>query len=115
MADACKALQISRYQLKQLLDAGVVSVIQRPGPLNRDWLINKAGCQQWVNKLCSYANPEKPAGHTLTMAAITRQGFSIVQLVAAMQTGKVTFTIKNTVDYPYSLKQCANFQLRSPA
>ena len=115
MADTCKALQISRYQLKRLLDAGIIPVIQKPGPLNRNWLIDKAGCQQWVNKLCSYASPEKPSGHTLTMAAITRQGFSIVQLVAAMQMGQVTFTIKAIANYPYSLKQCVNFQLTSPA
>lgn len=48
MAEACEALEITRYQLKQLLDAGVIPALQRPDSLNRDWVVDKSGCQALI-------------------------------------------------------------------
>ena len=41
MAQACRELQLSRHQLKQLPEAGVFTAIQKPDKSNRDWVIDK--------------------------------------------------------------------------
>ena len=51
MAQACAALELTRYQLKQLLDAAVIPVKQKPDSLNRDWLVDRLACLSLIGKL----------------------------------------------------------------
>lgn len=112
MAEACKALQLTRYQLKQLLDAGVFRTLQKPDSLNRDWVIDKAQCQELVESLQQKARRSHPPSGTVSMAGIQRQGYSIVQLVLAMQAGKVEYGVTHDRGHRNSLKQFIDFTIK---
>lgn len=110
MAEACKALQVTRYQLKQLLDAGTISFIQKPDQLNRDWIVDKARCRTLVEQLFKSARSGKMPNNVMSMAGIQRQGYSIVRLISSMQTGKMKYGVCVDVEYPDSLKQFIEFK-----
>jgi hypothetical protein len=111
MDDACEALQLTRYQLKQLLDAGILHTFQRPDAFNRDWIIDKAQCQELIVSLCQKARKSNPPSGSLSIRSIQRRGYSIVQLVLAMQAGQVEFGKSHIVGYPLSCKQFTDFFL----
>jgi hypothetical protein len=111
MAEACEALQITRYQLKQLLDAGVIPVIQKPSSLNRDWVIDKAQCRALIEDLRKKARKTRPPPGAVSMAGIQRQGYSIVQLVEAMQTGELEYGLGSNSKQPESFKQFKDFKI----
>lgn len=112
MTEACKALSVSRYQLKQLLDAGVLPALQRPDYLNRDWVVDKLGCLSLISSLRSNARKaEKPSG-SLSIEGIQRQGYSIVQLIVAMQTGEIGYGVEENMGGPASLKQFTYFKIK---
>ena len=109
MSEACKALQLTRYQLKQLLDAGLFQALQKPDSLNRDWIIDKAHSQKVIKGLRIKAREQPPPGEALTMTALYRLGYSIVQLVLAMQAGKLCYCTTNDENHPHSFKQFVAF------
>jgi hypothetical protein len=111
MAYACVELQITRYQLKQLLDANIINVLQRPDQLNRDWIIDKGQCKELVDSLIDQASKNDGVISPLSMAGIQKRGFSIVQLVLGMQKGKLGFSFEVNQRYPYSIKQFVAFTI----
>ncbi len=112
MAEACEALQLKRYQFKQLLDAGVIPVLQRPDNLNRDWIIDKAQCRNLLKNLRRKARKTQSPEGTVSMAGIQRQGFSIIQLISAMQTGKLEYGVCADKIHPDSFKQFVAFKIK---
>lgn len=110
MKEACEALEITRYQLKQLLDAGVVPALQKPDDINRDWIINKAQCLSMVSELRSKARNFESFSNTVSMAGIQRQGYSIVRLILAMQSGELEFFASQNDGVCASLKQFTAFK-----
>lgn len=109
MAEACEALQLTRYQLKQLLDAEIISVFQKPNSLNRDWVIDKTQCLSLIESLCKRARKHSLSSGTVSMAGIQRQGYSIVQLVSAMKSGELEYGMVVDKEHPNSFKQFCEF------
>lgn len=105
MAETCDVLEVTRYQLKQLLDAGVIPVLQKPDSLNRDWIVDKQGCLALISVLRGNARKSEPPQGAKSLAGIQRQGYSIVQLVLAMQSGELQYSSVSEVDGASSLKQ----------
>ena len=115
MAEACEALEVTRYQLKQLLDAGAIRAIQKPDSLNRDWVVDKLGCLDLISVLRSNARKSEPPSGALSMAGVQRQGYSIVQLVMAMQSGELQYSVAADVDSTASLSQFFGFKINNMA
>jgi hypothetical protein len=115
MVEACKALEVTRYQLKQLLDAGAIPAIQKPDSLNRDWVVDKLGCLDLISVLRSNARKSEPPSGALSMAGVQRQGYSIVQLVMAMQSGELQYSVAADVDSTASLSQFFGFKINNMA
>lgn len=115
MAEACEALEVTRYQLKQLLDAGAIPAIQKPDSLNRDWVVDKLGCLDLISVLRSNARKSEPPSGALSMAGVQRQGYSIVQLVMAMQSGELQYSVAADVDSTASLSQFFGFKINNMA
>ena len=109
MDEACEALQLTRYQLKQLLDAGILHTLQRPDTFNRDWIVDKVQCQELIASLCQKARKNIPASGVLSMTSMQRRGYSIIRLVLAMQVGEIEFGYSHDVDHPLSCKQFTDF------
>lgn len=112
MDEACKALQLTRFQLKQLLDANILHTLQRPSTLNRDWIIDKVQCQQLIASLCQKARKSPPPSGTLSMISMQRRGYSIARLVLAIQAGQIEFGQLYVVDRPLSFKQFTDFAFK---
>lgn len=111
MDEACDALQLTRYQLKQLLDVGILHTLQRPDTLNRDWIIDKVQCQGLIASLCQKARKSTPPSGALSMTSMQRRGYSIVRLVLAMQAGQIEFGQSHIIDHILSFKQFTDFAL----
>ncbi|WP_028875590.1 TniQ family protein [Teredinibacter turnerae] len=111
MAEACQALEITRYQLKQLLDAGLIPVLQKPDSLNRDWVVDKQGCLALISVLRSNARKSAPPPGAKSLAGIQRQGYSIVQLVLAMQNGELQYGVAAEFNGTSSFKQFLGFTI----
>ncbi len=112
MDEACEALQLTRYQLKQLLDAGILHTLQRPDMFNRDWIIDKLQCQKLIASLGQKARKSTPASGALLMTSMQRRGYSIARLVLAMQAGQIEFGRSYDVDLPLSFKQFTDFAFK---
>ncbi|RSN82361.1 hypothetical protein EA770_09735 [Acinetobacter baumannii] len=112
MDEACETLQLTRYQLKQLLDAGILHTLQRPDTFNRDWIIDKVQCQELIASLCHKARKSTPPLGSLSMRSMQRRGYSIVRLVLAMQVGEIEFGYSRDVDHPLSCKQFTDFAFK---
>lgn len=110
MSEACLELEITRHQLKQLLDGGILNAIQKPDQLNRDWVVDKAQCEKFILDLSRMARIGKTK-KTISRAGIQHQGFSIVELVSAMKNGSVTFEFSVNAAHPLSFSQFFNFEI----
>ncbi|MEY8200179.1 MAG: TniQ family protein [Colwellia sp.] len=115
MDEACEALQVTRYQLKQLLEAEISLVIQKPDKLNRGWLINRAQCEALVASLRQKVRKGSSPDNTVSMAGVQRQGFTIVRLISAMQSGQVEYGVCAETEHPDSLKQFIEFKIHKSA
>ncbi|XZW94926.1 TniQ family protein [Acinetobacter baumannii] len=112
MDEACEGLQLTRFQLKQLLDANILHTLQRPSTLNRNWIIDKVQCQQLIESLCHKARKSTSPVGSLSMRSMQCRGYSIVRLVLAMQAGRIEFGQSHIVDHPLSCKQFIDFTFR---
>lgn len=111
MDEACDALQLTRYQLKKLLDTGILHTLQRPDMLNRGWIIDKVQCQELIASLCHKARKSTPPSGALSMTSMQRRGYSIVRLVLAMQAGQIEFGRSYDIDQPLSFRLFTDFAL----
>lgn len=109
MDEACKALQITRYQFKQLIEMGILHVLQRPNALNRDWLIDKAQCQELIASLSQKARKNSPPLGAFSMTSMQRKGYSIVRLILGMQGEQIEFGQSYDTNFPLSFKQFKDF------
>jgi len=109
--EACEALEITPYQLKKLLDSGIIVTIQKPDKLNRDWIIDKAHCVALVAGLRKGSRKGPVRGKAVSLAGIQRQGFSVVKLISAMQEGYLEYGVSTDTKHPDSLKQFIEFDL----
>lgn len=108
MTQASKELCLSPYQLRQLLDAGVIPMIQRPDKLNRDWIIDKSKCREFIFELLDKAQTQMPEG-SVSLSGIQRNGFSIVRLVESMRDGSVLYRVQVDKKNECSFKQFVEF------
>ena len=111
MAEACEALKLTRYQLKQLLDENLISALQKPNSLNRDWVIDKAQCLELIDRLVKKARRTEHSSAVVSKAGIQRKGYSIVQLVLAMLHGEVEFSIDSSINHVFSFKRFTEFRV----
>lgn len=109
MAEAYEALQLTRYQLRQLLDAGVFRTLQSLDSLNRNWVIDKAQRRELIEILWQKARNTHPPAGAVSMAGIQRQGYSIAELVLVMLAGKLGYCILWDETYPLSFRQFVEF------
>lgn len=113
MNQACDALRITRYQLKQLLDAEMFLSIRKPGKLNRDWVVNKSECEKFILHLIQNARNGSVPPAAISMAGIQHQGFAIVELLSAMREGYLMYSYVPDGNFPLSLKQFTYFSFTS--
>jgi hypothetical protein len=109
ISQACGALQLTRYQLKQLLDAEMLVAIQKPDAVNRDWVIDRVQSEGFIKKLISGARSGIGSSKCISVEGVQHQGFSFSQLIAAMQNGTVEYGFSRIPDFPYSFKQFVDF------
>lgn len=112
MEQAVIEIELSRYQLKQLLDAGLIKALQKAGRENRDWLICK---KSWIYLIKSF---QKLAAETSitkgkTLSGIQKQGFQITKLFELMMESKIKYNFSPKPTKRYSFKQLKNFKLDS--
>lgn len=86
----CKALGLGRYQIKKLLEAGILPVLQSTKD-NRDWVIDKEKCLILMNELkknsCSYFNSQK----TMTIKSLRCKSYSIDRIFLDMLSGRMLY------------------------
>ena len=108
MTQASSELCLSPYQLRQLLEAGVISVIQRPDELNRDWIIDKEQCRKLIVGLLKNAR-KRLAQPTVSLSGIQKNGFPIVRLVESMRDGSIRYKVQVDKNKECSFKQFVEF------
>ncbi|CBL46491.1 Conserved hypothetical protein [gamma proteobacterium HdN1] len=108
MEQAVIETELSRYQLKQLLDAGVVKALQKADAQNRDWLICKKSWQRLLAKLQNSAQ-KSPIAQGKTLGGIQKEGHSITKLFDLMLKGKVVYSYVNKPNKSLSFKQLSKF------
>lgn len=111
IGEACSSLRMSRYQLTQLLHAKILVAIQEPGPLNRDWLIDRGQCEHLISRLIANSRTEAAPDASISMAGIEHQGFSIVDVVLLMLAGGLSYNYTYDASDPFSITQFSNFVL----
>jgi hypothetical protein len=109
MGEACSTLKISRYQLKQLLDAKLLVAVSEPGPLNRDWLINRQQGEEFITRLINNSRLQSAPDTSISMAGVEHQGFSIVDILLLMLDGSLSYSCAPDKLNPFSVKQFNNF------
>jgi hypothetical protein len=110
MEQAVIETELSRYQLKQLLDAGLVKPLQRADPQNRDWLICKRSWQRMINNLKKSAlQHENLKGKSLS--GLQKQGFMITDVFNMLAKSQLNYSFKESTIKPFSFKQIVNFHL----
>lgn len=109
MAEAYKRLDISRFQLKQILDANIIATLQVPDRYNRDWIIDRQSCENLVADLISMARRNVDSNQGLSLDGIQRQGYAIPNLLRAMLAGRVTYSALSHSEKPLSLKRFDRF------
>lgn len=110
LQQACTELQLNRHQLKLLLDDGVFRAIQKPSPLNRNWIIDREQCKSVILNLKSKASNLDVYGKTYSLPGIQKLGYSLFQLVIAMQTGTIAYNLNIDPHQPFSFKQFVNYR-----
>jgi len=110
MRQVSEEMCLSPYQLRQLLEAGVIPVIQRPDRLNRDWIIDKQKCRAFIHGLLGNAQ-KRLSKSAVSLSGIQKNGFPIVRLVEAMRVGSVQYRVQLDKKRPSSFKQFVEFQV----
>lgn len=108
MEQAVIETELSRYQLKQLLDAGLVKALQRADSQNRDWLICKKSWQRMIRNLkkSAHQNKNSPAK---SLSGLQKQGYMITDVFNMLASSELSYTVKISESKPLSFKQLENF------
>lgn len=110
MDQASNELELSRYQLKQLLDANLIKTLQCPDSKNRDWLIDK---NFWLKTIESFKNKSVSHGikDGMSLKDLQRKGFDIVDTFRLIESGNVMFKFRSKKEKPYSFSQLKKFYI----
>ncbi|WP_299581551.1 TniQ family protein [uncultured Microbulbifer sp.] len=108
MEQAVLETELSRYQLKQLLDAGFVKALQKADSQNRDWLICKKSWQHLINNLKKSADQNQKA-QGKTLSGLQKQGFMITNVFYMLARSELSYFFKEEASKPLSFKQLGNF------
>lgn len=108
MKQAVIETELSRHQLKQLLDAGLVKALQRADSQNRDWLICKKSWQRMIGNLKKSAN-QNQALQGKSLSGLQKQGFMITDVFNMLANSELSYTVKISASKPLSFKQLNNF------
>jgi len=110
MEQAVIETELSRYQLKLLLDAGLVKALQKSNSLNRDWLICKKSWQRMIIDIKKSA-----AGtHTLngkSLSGIQKRGYSILDIFVLLKKKKIKYNFTPNHLKQHSFKQLTDFKI----
>lgn len=109
LAQACDELQVSRFQIKQLLDSELLPALQKPDAQNRDWLIDKRGCIEKIAGLKMKSKLKSGSETQYSFGGIQRLGFSICELINAMENGSLAYSFREDKSNMNSLKQFCLF------
>ena len=113
MDQAVIETELSRYQLKLLLDEGLVKALQKADSYNRDWLICKRSWQRMIKNLTkSTTNDITSKGKSLS--GLQKQGFMITDVFKMLARSELGYTVKISASKPLSFKQLGNFNLKQP-
>lgn len=112
MEQAVIEIELSRYQLKKLLEAGFVKALQKADHQNRDWLICK---KSWLHLIKSFqktaVKSSIPQGKTLS--GIQKQGFQITELFRLIMKNGIKYNFTPNSTKRNSFKQLTNFKFDS--
>ena len=86
----CKALGLGRYQVKKLLEAGIVSFLQSTKD-NRDWIIDKENCLNLMNKLKENSCSEFYSKKTISIKSLRCKNYSIDRIFLDMLNGRLLY------------------------
>lgn len=111
ISEASSALQLSKYQIKILIESGVIGIIQKPNYMNRDWIIDKLSCEKLLAYLISCAAKKSPDIKSITLQGLQKSGFSIDVVVKNMINGSITYVFCNNEKFPLSFKQFDGFNM----
>jgi hypothetical protein len=111
MEQAVTEIELSRYQIKQLLDAGLIKALQRADLQNRDWLIAKAS---WLKTMTSFKKSasSEPVHNGISLSGIQNQGFPIADIFILIQKQKLEYNFTPKIERPNSFKQLFNFSIK---
>ncbi|MAZ86105.1 MAG: hypothetical protein CL693_00465 [Cellvibrionaceae bacterium] len=107
MKQAVSEIELSRHQLKQLLDAGIIKSLQKADPQNRDWVICK---QSWIKQIDTFkrlASEHVTTGYSLS--SLQKKGFQISDVFLMLNTNKLKFAFKPSSQKPLSFKQLGEY------
>lgn len=113
MEQAVIETELSRYQLKQLIDSGVIKTLQKADQQNRDWLICKKSWIRILNSLKKSAFKDH-ISQSKPLSDIQKQGYAITDLFNLLQNNRISYNFKPQPCKPYSFKQLTNFNLEKP-
>lgn len=110
MDQAVIETELSRYQLKQLLDAGLVKALQKADHQNRDWLICK---NSWIRLIsrCQKSAQENLVAQGKTLSGFQKQGFPITKLFELILKNLLIYNFATSQSKPYSFRQIINFKI----
>lgn len=110
MKQFCDNLEITRYQAKQVLDAGIFTVIQSPDEFNRDWLINKSKTVKLMKKLLAQStNLSDSTSKKYSRQGIQKAGYSFPKLVKGMLNKNIKYSVHTMHTSPLSFRQFNQF------
>lgn len=111
MDQAVAETELSRHQLKQLLDAGLVKALQKADQQNRDWLISKS---DWMKKISFFKkhSSKMASQNGKTLSGFQKQGFPITDVFILLKNSELAFSFNTNKNKPHSFKQLSNFLIK---
>lgn len=110
MEQAAAETELSRYQLKQLLDVGIIKSLQKADSNNRDWLICKKSWQRMINNF-KKTSLQDHSSQGLSLSGIQKQGFMITDIFRMLTKSQLSCVFEESPRKPFSFKQLINFNL----
>lgn len=111
MEQAVAKTELSRYQLKLLLDAGLIKALQKADHQNRDWLICKTSWEKQIRKF-QKTSTTSTLLQDKTLSEIQKQGLAISDLFNLLKARQINYNFTPSSDKPISFKQSTNFKLQ---
>lgn len=101
-------LDVSKYQVLQLVEADLLEFVIRPNNKLRDWLFNMQAVQELITQLKSKATDQKAISTSLepsTFKALTFKGVCISTVIKKILTDKIAMEYVENLNNLFSLQQ----------